>query len=175
VLLPSVSPISLNLRRWLSALDGPLLLFTFHNLTFTMARITISALVALLSALSLILAASLEKQIDQIISESTRKWEQACVRVHGNIPSLDPYTSQLKAGGAQQCNPISVAAFTTLLAAAKNCDQQDNADKMIDLAKKLKKNSEMIRLTQLFVQQPRNAVCPTSLPRPAYSFRRNGR
>ena len=31
---------------------------------------------------------------------------------------------------------------------------------MIDLAKKLNNDSEMIRLAQIFVQQPRNAVRP---------------
>jgi hypothetical protein len=46
----------------------------------------------------------------------------------------------------------------SLLAAGGNCDQQNAADAMINLAKQLNNNSEMIRLTQIFVQQPRNAV-----------------
>jgi hypothetical protein len=45
-----------------------------------------------------------------------------------------------------------------LLAAGKNCDQQDAADQMIDLAKTLNNNAAMINLAQIFVQQPRNAV-----------------
>ncbi|KAI0782904.1 hypothetical protein C8Q75DRAFT_785857 [Abortiporus biennis] len=90
----------------------------------------------------------LQKRIAQVIADSTHDWEQAC----------------LAAGGAQQCNPISVAAFTTLLAAAGPCEQQDQADNMIDLAKQLGNDAEMIRLAQLFVQQPRNA--PDSLQVP---------
>ncbi|KAF9043858.1 hypothetical protein BDZ89DRAFT_219438 [Hymenopellis radicata] len=88
------------------------------------------------------------KRIAQTISESTADWEAACIA----------------AGGAQQCNPLSQTAFTSLLAAGGNCDQQDAADAMIDLAKTLNNDSEMIRLTQLFVQQPRNA--PDSLQVP---------
>lgn len=65
---------------------------------------------------------------------------------------------QIAAGGADQCNPISQTAFSSLLAAGGNCDQQDAADQMVDLAKTLGNDAEMIRLAQLFVQQPRNAV-----------------
>ncbi|PVF91887.1 hypothetical protein CPB86DRAFT_269405, partial [Serendipita vermifera] len=83
----------------------------------------------------------LEKRIAQVIPEATAKWEQAC----------------LAAGGGQQCNPQSVAAFSTLLAAPGACEQQNQADSMIDLAKQLGNDAEMIRLTQLFVQQPRNS------------------
>ena len=46
----------------------------------------------------------------------------------------------------------------TLLAAGGNCDQQNAADAMVDLAKQLDNNADMIRLAQIFVQQPRNAV-----------------
>jgi len=69
---------------------------------------------------------------------------------------------QLAAGGGQACNPLSVAAFSTLLAAPEPCAQQNAADNMIDLAKQLKGNAEMIRLTQLFRQTPRNAVSKSS-------------
>jgi hypothetical protein len=65
---------------------------------------------------------------------------------------------QTKAGGGSQCNTISQTAFTTLLAAGGNCDQQNAADSMIDLAKTLNNDPDMIRLAQIFVQQPRNAV-----------------
>jgi hypothetical protein len=85
---------------------------------------------------------TLQKRIAQNIPEATAKWEQAC----------------LAAGGGQRCNPQSVAAFSTLLAAPGPCEQQDQADSMIDLAKQLGNDAEMIRLTQLFVQQPRNSV-----------------
>lgn len=84
----------------------------------------------------------LEKRINQIIVESTADWEQAC----------------LAAGGGQKCNPVSIQAFSTLLAAPGPCAQQDAADAMIDLARELNNDAEMIRLTQIFRQQPRNAV-----------------
>ncbi|KIM31233.1 hypothetical protein M408DRAFT_327494 [Serendipita vermifera MAFF 305830] len=98
-----------------------------------------------LAAVSSVSGAPLMKRIAQNIPESTAQWEQAC----------------LAAGGGQQCNPLSVAAFSTLLAAPGPCAQQDAADNMIDLALTLQNNAEMIRLTQIFRQQPRNA--PDSL------------
>jgi len=110
--------------------------------------VKISAVLILSAFATLASAAPIEKRIAQTIAESTSSWEAAC----------------LKAGGAQQCNPISQIAFTSLLAAGKNCDQQDAADKMIDLAKTLNNDAEMIRLAQLFIQQPRNA--PDSLQVP---------
>ncbi|KAI9451746.1 proline-rich protein [Lactarius psammicola] len=64
-------------------------------------------------------------------------------------------TYQDTAGGGQQCNQIAVNAFGTLLAAAGPCDQQDNADIMMDLSKKLK-SPDMIKFAQIFAQQPRN-------------------
>ncbi|KAG6831037.1 hypothetical protein H0H87_006345 [Tephrocybe sp. NHM501043] len=106
----------------------------------------LTALAALASAAP-IRNSQFQKRIAQVIADSTASWEQAC----------------LAAGGAQQCNPISQQAFTSLLAAGKNCDQQDAADAMIDLAKTLKNDAEMIRLAQIFVQQPRNAVSFWSL------------
>ena len=65
---------------------------------------------------------------------------------------------QTKAGGQDKCNPIAVTAFATLLAAADPCAQQDSADAMIDLAKQLNNDPDMIRLAQIFAQQPRNTV-----------------
>jgi len=84
--------------------------------------------------------APLRKRIAQVIADSTTQWEKAC----------------LAAGGGQQCNPVSVTAFTTLLAAAGPCDQQNSADQMIDLAKTLNNDPTMIKLSQIFAQQPRN-------------------
>jgi len=72
---------------------------------------------------------------------------------------------QDKAGGGGQCNTISQAASSTLLADAGNCDQQDAADKMVDLAKTLNSDADMIRLAQIFAQQPRNAVRSSRLSR----------
>jgi len=92
--------------------------------------------------------APLTKRIAQVIAESTAQWEKAC----------------LAAGGAQQCNPVSVTAFTTLLAAAGPCEQQDAADKMIDLAKTLDNDADTIKLAQIFAQQPRNTPNSQSVP-----------
>ncbi|KAI8974605.1 hypothetical protein BD414DRAFT_498179 [Trametes punicea] len=107
---------------------------------------------ALFVALSAIVmhaqGAPLNKRIAQVIADSTAKWEQAC----------------LAAGGAEQCNPVSVTAFSTLLAAAGPCDQQDSADAMIDLAKTLNNNADMIKFTQIFVQQPRNTPNSQAVP-----------
>jgi len=88
------------------------------------------------------------KRIAQVITEATADWEQACLR----------------AGGAQKCNPLSQKAFMALLAAPGNCEQQDAGDEMVTLAKSLGNDAEMIRLAQLYVQQPRNA--PNSLEVP---------
>ncbi|KAK0191962.1 hypothetical protein F5146DRAFT_1102187 [Armillaria mellea] len=107
-----------------------------------------SSLFVLSASIALSSALPLQKRIAQTIADSTHDWEQAC----------------LAAGGAGQCNPLSQTAFTSLLAAGGNCDQQNAADQMIDLAKTLGNDAEMIRLTQLFVQQPRNA--PDSLQVP---------
>ncbi|KAJ8690962.1 hypothetical protein PTI98_010579 [Pleurotus ostreatus] len=115
-----------------------------------MVYINFNAFFALSALASLVSAAPvhMQKRIAQSIAESTAQWEQAC----------------LKAGGAGKCNPISQTAFTSLLAAGGNCDQQNAADSMVDLAKSLNNDPEMIRLAQLFVQQPRNA--PDSLQVP---------
>ncbi|KAG6837343.1 hypothetical protein H0H93_010945 [Arthromyces matolae] len=88
------------------------------------------------------------KRIAQDISASTTQWEQACVT----------------AGGGLQCNPLSVTAFSTLLIAPGPCEQQDAADQMIDLAKQLNNDADMIRLTQIFAQQPRNTPDSLSVP-----------
>ncbi|KAJ8454442.1 hypothetical protein ONZ51_g13022 [Trametes cubensis] len=102
-----------------------------------------SALLVALSAIAMhAQGAPLQKRIAQVIADSTAKWEQAC----------------LAAGGAEKCNPVSVTAFTTLLAAAGPCEQQDSADAMIDLAKTLNNDADMIKFAQIFAQQPRNTV-----------------
>ncbi|KAH9954588.1 hypothetical protein BC827DRAFT_1272484 [Russula dissimulans] len=106
-----------------------------------------NVLMALLVA-SATSALPLQKRISQTIADSTTLWVQACE----------------KAGGGGQCNTISQAAFSTLLAAAGNCDQQDAADKMVDLAKTLNNDADMIRLAQIFVQQSRNAPDGLQVP-----------
>ncbi|KAF8331899.1 proline-rich protein [Cantharellus anzutake] len=89
-----------------------------------------------------------DKRIAQVIDQSTAKWQTAC----------------LAAGGGTKCNPVAVAAFGNLLAAADACGQQDAADKMIDLAKTLKSNAKAISLAQVFAQQPRNSPDSVSVP-----------
>ncbi|KIM62460.1 hypothetical protein SCLCIDRAFT_1215043 [Scleroderma citrinum Foug A] len=107
-----------------------------------------------LALLTLVLAATsiqgrpLTKRIAQVISDSTTQWENACDA----------------AGGGTQCNPIAVAAFGTLLAAAGPCDQQNAADNMIDFAKTLNNNADMIKFAQIFAQQPRNSPTSQSVP-----------
>jgi len=87
------------------------------------------------------------KRIAQVISDSTPKWEAACDA----------------ANGGQQCNQIAVNAFGTLLAAAGPCDQQNNADIMMDLSKKLN-SPDMIKFAQIFAQQPRNTPNSVGVP-----------
>lgn len=116
-----------------------------------------------LSALSCLVSAApvLEKRIAQVTSDSKAAWEQACVGtlfVKRCARQRLIYQSKVAAGGGAQCNKIGINAASTLLAAADACAQQDAADDMIDLAKQLDNDPEMIRLAQLFVQQPRNAV-----------------
>ncbi|KAF8491573.1 proline-rich protein [Russula emetica] len=89
----------------------------------------------------------LNKRIAQDIPDSTTKWQAACVA----------------ANGGAQCNQIAVTAFGTLLAGAGDCDQQNNADIMMDLSKKLNSN-QMISLAQIFCQQPRNSPNSLSIP-----------
>ncbi|KAI0045712.1 hypothetical protein FA95DRAFT_1495149 [Auriscalpium vulgare] len=87
------------------------------------------------------------KRIAQDISTSTTQWEKACDA----------------AKGGDKCNPVAVAAFSTLLAAPGPCAQQDNADKMVDLAKTLNNDPNMIKLAQIFAQQPRNTPSSESV------------
>ncbi|KAJ7890589.1 hypothetical protein B0H14DRAFT_2689965 [Mycena olivaceomarginata] len=72
--------------------------------------------------------------------------------------TIADFYRKLAAGGGLKCNPQSVTSFTTLLAAAGPCEQQDAADSMIQLAQSLNNDPEMIRLTQIFAQQPRNTA-----------------
>ncbi|KDR80530.1 hypothetical protein GALMADRAFT_240832 [Galerina marginata CBS 339.88] len=89
----------------------------------------------------------LVKRIAQVIVDSTAKWEQAC----------------LSAGGGSRCNPLSIIAFSTLLAAPGPCEQQDAADGLMNLSKELK-SSEMVALSQIFAQQPRNSPNSVAVP-----------
>jgi hypothetical protein len=90
----------------------------------------------------------LEKRIAQTIADSLTKWQAACLAASNNSP---------------QCNELAVPAFTTLLAASGPCDQQDNADKLMDFSKQ-QNSQEMIALAQVFCQQPRNSPNSVSVP-----------
>ncbi|KIK94993.1 hypothetical protein PAXRUDRAFT_827437 [Paxillus rubicundulus Ve08.2h10] len=107
-----------------------------------------TTLVALALASAPIQGVPLRKRISQTISDSTTQWERACDA----------------AGGGAQCNQIAVAAFSTLLAAPGPCEQQNSADNMIDLAKTLSNNPDMIKFAQIFAQQPRNSPTSQSVP-----------
>jgi len=63
-------------------------------------------------------------------------------------------------------------AFTLLLAAGKNCDQQGAADQVIDLAKHWTMTLTRSVFSQISVQQPRNVVSHATLVRlcPANDF-----
>ncbi|TDL21027.1 hypothetical protein BD410DRAFT_868416, partial [Rickenella mellea] len=98
-------------------------------------------------SVSVVLAAPLDKRIAQITLDGPAAWADACT----------------SSGGGSKCGDIRQKAASTLLAAGKNCDQQDAADDMVDLSKTLK-NANMIRLAQLFVQQPRNAPDKLKVP-----------
>jgi len=90
----------------------------------------------------------LQKRIAQVIADSMTLWEAACDRASGN---------------STQCNPLAVTAFSTLLAAAGPCDQQNAADALIDFSKQLN-SQEMIALAQVFCQQARNTPNSLSVP-----------
>lgn len=104
--------------------------------------VRLSALIANAALACSVMAFPLTKRISETIDDSMVRWKPAC----------------FAANGGDRCNDFAVRGFTTLLAAAKPCDQQDAADNMIDLAKSLN-SQDMIRFTQIFVQQPRNTVC----------------
>ncbi|CAE6413478.1 unnamed protein product [Rhizoctonia solani] len=106
-----------------------------------MARFAAFAALLAVSASAL----PLHKRIAQTTIDAVKPWEDACN----------------KAGGGAQCNNIAVTAAGNLLAAPPACAQQDSADAMITLAKSLNDDAEMIRLAQIYRQQPRNA--PDSL------------
>ncbi|GJJ12765.1 hypothetical protein Clacol_007010 [Clathrus columnatus] len=81
-----------------------------------------------------------QKQLSRIVIESIKPWNHACV----------------KANGGTECNDLAMSAYMTLssLPTHNPCAQQRIADDMIDLSKSLDDTENMIRLAQLFVQQP---------------------
>ncbi|KAF9054389.1 hypothetical protein BJ165DRAFT_1338404 [Panaeolus papilionaceus] len=112
-----------------------------------MVKIFSVALLGLVAASANAAPLRLNRRIAQVIAEATATWEQAC----------------LAAGGAERCNPLSVAAMTTLLLAGGPCDQQQAADNFMDLSKELNSN-QMIVLSQIFAQQPRNSPNSVAIP-----------
>lgn len=114
-----------------------------------MLAYNIALTAALLFNVAVAVPVALNKRIDQTITDAISPWEQACNT----------------AGGTKDtCSNIGVTAAQTLLEAAGNCDQQNSADAMIDLAKQLNNDAEMIRLAQVFVQQPRNSPSKDQVP-----------
>lgn len=122
----------------------------------------------LLAFVLLAQGAPLYKRIAQNTPDSKTAWEAACVRssvLCKPLPSSHcAFLLQRTAGGADKCNTIAVNAIGTLLAAADPCAQQNSADQMIDLAKQLNNDADMIKLAQIFAQQPRNSVCHQGYP-----------
>ncbi|PPR01687.1 hypothetical protein CVT24_001515 [Panaeolus cyanescens] len=112
-----------------------------------MVKIFSVALLGLVAASANAAPIRLNRRIAQVIAEATATWEQAC----------------LAAGGAERCNPLSVAAMSTLLLAGGPCDQQNAADNFMDLSKELNSN-QMIVLSQIFAQQPRNSPNSVAIP-----------
>ncbi|KIK61913.1 hypothetical protein GYMLUDRAFT_42332 [Collybiopsis luxurians FD-317 M1] len=113
-----------------------------------MVQFTNALLFALATATVRAAPLTLTKRIAQTTIDSVTPWETACTA----------------AGGGSQCNPIAVTAAATLLAAAGPCDQQNSGDAMVNLAKTLNNNADMISLAQLFVQQPRNSPTSQAVP-----------
>lgn len=106
-------------------------------------------------------AIPVEKPIDQTIADYTRQQVQdlCCAFTPSLHHDRNTFAHlQTNSDNDDQCNTISWSAFTTLLAAGKNGDQQDVADRMVDLAKQLNNNADIIRLAQILVQQPKNAM-----------------
>jgi hypothetical protein len=112
-----------------------------------MVKLSFVALLGLVAVSANAAPIQLTRRIAQTIAEATAQWEQAC----------------LAAGGAERCNPLSVAAMTTLLLAGGSCDQQNAADNFMDLSKELNSNP-MIVLSQIFAQQPRNSPNSVAIP-----------
>jgi len=91
--------------------------------------------------------AQFNKRVDQQTIASVQVWEGLCN----------------KAGGGADCSNIAVTAASKLLAAPGPCEQQDSADSMVDLSKKL--NSQpMITAAQIFGQQARNSPTNQFVP-----------
>ncbi|EPQ56757.1 hypothetical protein GLOTRDRAFT_128694 [Gloeophyllum trabeum ATCC 11539] len=111
--------------------------------------VKVTAFVLMLSVASSASALPFTKRIAQVISHSTTKWEAASNAV----------------GGGQQCNPNAQRRrHGTLLAAAGPCDQQNAADAMVDLAKQLNSDADMVKFAQIFAQQPRNSPTSQGVP-----------
>jgi len=102
------------------------------------------------SSVSHVQAAPVQKRSSQTYApvDPTVEWTRACIA----------------AGGSQQCDFIAVIALATLSTEAGPCEQQDAADSMVDLAKQLNKDSDMIKFAQIFAQEPRDTPSSQSVP-----------
>ncbi|KAI0045706.1 hypothetical protein FA95DRAFT_95365 [Auriscalpium vulgare] len=94
---------------------------------------------------------------DLASSSTTASWDLACDDAAFAVnESVDHVRDQ--------CIPITSNMSTTLLATAGPCDQQDVADAMVDIARKLNNDAGMILVAQIFAQQPRNTSDSLSVP-----------
>jgi len=119
----------------------------FFSLLITMVQLALAFVAAVL--VSVQASPSPQKRIAQVIDQSLVKWQSACL-------------SATK--GSLDCNRLAVGAFETLLAGAGTCAQQNAADGLISFAKQQENSAEMIRLAQIFCQQPRNSPNSVSIP-----------
>ncbi|KAH9926285.1 uncharacterized protein BXZ73DRAFT_102967 [Epithele typhae] len=113
-----------------------------------MVSTTIKLALALAVVAQSVSAAPLAVRVTQDVSDATHEWTQACV----------------KAGGGSSCKNLGLNAVNSLAETASVCAQQDAADAMVDFAKSLFNDQDMIRLAQIFVQQPRNTATNQSTP-----------
>lgn len=99
---------------------------------------------ARLTLLALALSASAAPFMKHIVPNPTTQWEAACRSASNNSP---------------QCSNIYVnVPSSTPLTTTNPCDQQNAGDTMVDFAKNLSGDtSEVVRLAQISVQQPRDS------------------
>jgi hypothetical protein len=124
--------------------------------------VRISNVLVALVAVSAAAAFPVEKRIAQTIADSTTLWVAACVRISSLLPplqrSLTLHAHRLKPVVDPSATQSPRTPSRPFSPAAETVTKQDAADQMVDLAKTLNNDPDMIRLAQIFVQQPRNSV-----------------
>lgn len=86
--------------------------------------------------------------------DATTAWMTQCQKSGGGklASSICPSDSYTHTG--QYCVELSIDGLLALQANADPCNAQNVADRMVDLSKTLNNDVEMVRLAQIFVQQP---------------------